>query len=458
MKKSPIKYNANLVQKVVAAYQSSNAVSQAATQGIAFNIGKTMKGIAEASKQKKDRLLTQNVAKNANVENFTEIEVKNLMNFKDQYDDVASKLSRPFLNKQKKAELNLQLNKINKATATYVGSVKHVMARQKEALAGDKSRSSAYDHQQHMTWDRFATGEAREEASSSVDFETGEMFIQDPYGSTGDTMNVMNWGALKVVDPNWLNNDTKTSKTSNGLAKNLNITSDVAKEQIRNEVSNNYYSNPSAIWDHTSSRNNDFADYLINSDKFEDLMKAKYPSEFAELETLESNKDDEGFYDLVKQKARKEDMSEYWVDFRTEKQMNQFNSSREQVELNNQVTGDDSKKYTSSQKVKFNTFVRSFNSGGNIYIGDGSVVKKNKSGDYDLYNSSGQPVLKPGSRTESNPSGEMMTLTYNDIINKAGLPEEFVNQLNFDKDQRDSYLDGPFPGVANTNVSTKKLP
>tara|TARA_R110001592_G_scaffold206574_1_gene457258 strand:- start:319 stop:1668 length:1350 start_codon:yes stop_codon:yes gene_type:complete len=431
MKKSPLKYNANLVQSVIGAYKSSNALNEAVTRGITSNIGKALKGVAEVSKQKKDKLLAQNVAKNANVDNFNEVEVKNLMKFKDQYDDIASKLSRPFLSKEKKAELNLQLNKINKATSTYVGGVKHIIARQKEAISGDKSRSSTYDHQQHMTWDRFATGDARTEASDNVDFETGEMFIQDPYGATGNTMNVMSWDALKTVDPKWLNNDTRTSKTANSLATNLNVNYSVAQEQIRNEVSNNYYSNPSAIWDHSSNRNNDFADYLINSDEFEKLMKVKYPSEFAELESLESNRDDEGFYDLVKQKARTEDMSNYWIDFRTRRQMNQFNTVREQKELDSQITGNNNTvQYTSSQKIKFNTFVRSFNSGDNVYIGDGTMAKRNSSGNYELYNSTGQAILAPGSRTENNPAGKPLVLSYNDIINKAGLPKEYTEMLD----------------------------
>ena len=76
MKKSPLKYNANLVQNVIGAYQSSNAMSQATTQGVSSSINKVMKNIADASKQKKDKLLTQNVAKNANVDNFNETEVR----------------------------------------------------------------------------------------------------------------------------------------------------------------------------------------------------------------------------------------------------------------------------------------------------------------------------------------------------------------------------------------------
>jgi|TARA_R110001592_G_scaffold84126_4_gene248909 hypothetical protein len=454
MKKSPLKYNANLVQNVIGAYQSSNAMSQATTQGVSSSINKVMKNIADASKQKKDKLLTQNVAKNANVDNFNETEVRNLINFKDQYDKVATKLSRPFLSKKNKAELNQQLNKINKATATYVGSVKHIVARQKEALSGDKSRSSVYDHQQHMTWDRFATGEARDEASSSVDYETGEMFIQDPYGSAGDTMNVMNWAALKTVDSKWLRNDTKTSKTSNTLAKDLNVSPEIAKEQITNEVSNNYYSNPSAIWDHASNRNNEFADYLISSDNFETLMMDKYPSEFGELQSLEANRDDDGFYDLIKQKARTEDMSEYWIQFRAAKQMRQFNLGRQTKEIDTNASGNSDTKYTSAQKIKFNTFVRSFNSGGNIYIGDGTMVKKNSSGEFELYNDKGQPLLKPGSRTTANNAGEIQVLSYDDLINKASLPIEYVSQL--DEDLKKDFLSGPFPGVGNTNVP--KLP
>ena len=191
-----MQYNKDLVDKVVGAYASSSAMSQAVTAGTAGVLSKALSTIADLSKQKKDKLLSENVAKNADTASFNESEIDNLIKFKNQYDDVATKLAKPFLSKEKKAELNKQLNMINKATSTYVRSVNHMMKRQEEAIAGDKSRSSAYDHQQHMTWDRFATGEARQEAALNVDFETGEMFIQDPYGGSGDQMNVLNWAEL----------------------------------------------------------------------------------------------------------------------------------------------------------------------------------------------------------------------------------------------------------------------
>jgi hypothetical protein len=456
-----MQYNKDLVDKVVGAYASSSAMGQAVTAVTSGILSKTLSTVADLSKQKKDKLLSENVAKNADTASFNESEIDNLINFKNQYDDVATKLAKPFLGKEKKAELNKQLNMINKATSTYVRSVNHMMKRQEEAIAGDKSRSSAYDHQQHMTWDRIATGEARNEAALSVDFTTGEMFIQDPYGRSGDQMNVLNWSELKTVDSSFLTNDTKLLKNSNALAKDLTVTPDVAEAQVRDAVTNNYYTNPSAIWDHPSGRSNEFADFLIESDGFEELMESKYPSEFNELETLESNRDDEGFYDLVKQKARKEDMSEYWVTYRTQTQMSQFNSIREEAELANQTksknNGGGGEKYTSSQKIKFDTFVRSFNQRGNIYLGKGQgYAVKNPEGNYEIYNDAGQPLLKPGSRTEKNPKGEVQAVSYDDLVNRVGLPQEYIKQL--DQGTRSTYTSGPFPGANNTNVPTKKLP
>lgn len=430
---SPFAYNAALVNSVTQAYGTSQ--DSGLEMGLAGGITKFIKGVASASKKRKDELMAQNVGKDANVKNFNQTEVANLVKFKNNYDDIAKKLSRPFLSKDKKAELNAELNNLNRATGNYINGVNHLASLQDQAIKGDKSRSNAYDYQQHMTWDRFATGEARAEAANNIDFKTGDMSIQDPYKSDGEKMNILGWSALKEVDSKWLSNDTKTSKASNSLAKDLSIDRDVAEQQLTEQITNNYYNNPSAIWDHASNRNNEFAQYLMEDDDFEEALESYNDgSESGEAVTL-ANNDDPAVYDVVTQAARKMDISKQWLDFRTKKQMEQFDKVR--ADKNRSMQEKDSSGVSDSDKQKAELFVRAFNSGEKIYFKDGSyavrsMVGKNQSTDarYELFTKSGQFLKQPGSTSVENPAGASQKISFNDLINKVGLPNEYIKQLD----------------------------
>lgn len=429
MKKSPLKYNPNLVQAVTGAYESSGAMDRAVTQGLMDITYKTMQAVEGSIKKKKEDILSKGATLGVDVKAFTQEQVFNLTKFKDQYDDVASKLSKPFLSKDKKNELNMQLNKINQATGTYIKSVNHLSNLRADALDKDAIKSPSYNQEERMTWDRIASGDIAKESSGMVDFETGAVYMQDPYGNTGDRTNVLSWQPLKTIDTEWIKEESKIYNKYKDLAKDSLETSDKVESEIKEDMFNHYNTNPEAIWEHKDVKNYEFLDYLDDQDDFFDKLKQDNPSHVDDLEKLSQANDPKSYFSLLKDLSVKQDVSDYWINFRTQKALKDFQERREQIQLAEQESTTSKPEgnkptYTSSQEEKYRRFINSFNSGDDVLLPDGITAKKGPDNNYYLYQtSSGQQLFQGDADTP-----RVVNLDY--LINYVGLPDEYKKRLD----------------------------
>ena len=90
-------------------------------------------------------------------------------------------------------------------------------------------------------------------------------------------------------------------------------------------------------------------------------------------------------------------------------------------------------KPTYAQRLKFENFVISFNSGEDI-IGENNIFVRNNKGGYLVYTKGRQPVLNPSTTNKDGVAtkGSQQTITLEDLIGRAtdlGLPQEYVNLL-----------------------------
>ena len=90
-------------------------------------------------------------------------------------------------------------------------------------------------------------------------------------------------------------------------------------------------------------------------------------------------------------------------------------------------------KPTYAQRLKFENFVTSFNSGEDI-IGENNIFVRNNKGGYEVYTKGRQPVLNPPTTGKDGVAikGSQQTITLEDLISRAtdlGLPQEYVDLL-----------------------------
>ena len=86
-----------------------------------------------------------------------------------------------------------------------------------------------------------------------------------------------------------------------------------------------------------------------------------------------------------------------------------------------------------AQRLKFENFVTSFNSGEDI-IGENNIFVRNNKGGYEVYTKGRQPVLNPPTTGKDGVAikGSQQTITLEDLISRAtdlGLPQEYVDLL-----------------------------
>ncbi len=106
---------------------------------------------------------------------------------------------------------------------------------------------------------------------------------------------------------------------------------------------------------------------------------------------------------------------------------------KDALEAKNNNSGTDTKP-TYAQRLKFENFVTSFNSGEDI-IGENNIFVRNNKGGYEVYTKGRQPVLNPPTTGKDGVAikGSQQTITLEDLISRAtdlGLPQEYVDLLN----------------------------
>ena len=100
------------------------------------------------------------------------------------------------------------------------------------------------------------------------------------------------------------------------------------------------------------------------------------------------------------------------------------------AKINAEATGT---KPSYAQRLKFENFVTSFNSGEDI-IGENNIFVRNNKGGYEVYTKGRQPVLNPPTTGKDGVAikGSQQTITLEDLISRAtdlGLPQEYVDLL-----------------------------
>ena len=321
---SPFNYNAALVDAVAGAFGSSEV--PVSIRSITGGLYEGVKAIADESRKAKDELLKQDVSLRADTSEFTEKEINNLIALKNEYADVTNQLSKPFVGRKKKQELNAELNKINSKTANYIKSVNHMMDLQASGIKNDEMRAGIYNKQENMLWDQIITGNARDMAADNFDINTGKTYFANPHGTEANPIDVLSWDPLKTMNAKWISNDTNLFNKVRTYAKDEDTPRELIQEQIGNVVSANYYSDPTAIYD--SAGIDSFVDYLYGSEDFDKILAEKFPSEYKEMQEYEKAGKTDLSKSLYKQLMRKVDVSSQWIDFRTNQAMSQYDDIR----------------------------------------------------------------------------------------------------------------------------------
>jgi hypothetical protein len=353
-KKSPFNYNAALIDAVTSAYGSDSLVTPDALKGLAGGLYSGIRTIAQASREAKDELMKREVSTKADTSQFTAGEINNLITLKNQYADITNKLAKPFVSRQKKQELNAELNAINSRTANYIRSVNHIMDLQEKGIENDDMRKGVYNKQENMLWDQIVTGNARTMAAENFDATTGKTYFANPNGNVENPIDVLSWKPMKTINGEWISNDTKLFNNIRSYAKDEDTPKELIQEQIRNVVSANYYSDPEAIFD--SAGIDQFVDSLYGSEEFDAVLAKKFPSEYEEM--MQDEK--EGNIDLAKsqykQLMRKVNLDEQWINFRTNAAMNQYDSIKSQIKENTPTSVEGKDEETPQQTYRIATY------------------------------------------------------------------------------------------------------
>jgi hypothetical protein len=337
--------NANLVKAVTAAYQS-----QAAQVDFATPISKVLGVVQKTFEKRAQESLAKNRANQAKITGFNQKEVDQLTVFKEEYDDVARKLANPLLGRKKKQELNAQLNAVNEKTSNFITGVNKNIALQSNAIDVADSRSGQYNMQQKMFIDRAQVGDYRNEWT--VD-EAGNVMVQDPMGD-GGFKNVLDFEPIKSVNIDWLNSNTNLINTTTDLANDLSRSKSQVEGQVKNLVSNNYMSDPTAIFDTEAVASGDFANYLADNEKFQAIVDT-LPENDDFDRMLAAGDSNEDFHSLIYEIAKsKVDVKEFWIDFSTQKQMAEFDNTRAR-KINSLETKGDDKKGNNDKVYNYNS-------------------------------------------------------------------------------------------------------
>ena len=311
--------NENLVKAVTAAYQS-----QAAQVDFSAPISKVLSNVQKSFEKRAQDSLAKNRANQAKTSGFNQKEIDQLTVFKEEYDSVARKLANPLLGRKKKQELNAQLNAVNDKTSNFITGVNRNISLQNNAIDVAGSRSGQYNMQQKMFIDRAQVGDYRNDWS--VD-ENGNVMIQDPMGD-GGVKNVLDFEPIKSVNIDWLNDNTNLINTTTDLANDLTRSRSQVQSQVKNLVSNNYMSDPTAIFDTEAVASGDFANYLADNEKFQAIVDT-LPENDDFDKMLAAGDSNEDFHSLIYEIAKtKVDVKEFWIDFSTQKQMSEFDKTR----------------------------------------------------------------------------------------------------------------------------------
>ena len=311
--------NENLVKAVTAAYQS-----QAAQVDFSAPISKVLSNVQKSFEKRAQDSLAKNRANQAKTSGFNQKEIDQLTVFKEEYDSVARKLANPLLGRKKKQELNAQLNAVNDKTSNFITGVNRNISLQNNAIDVAGSRSGQYNMQQKMFIDRAQVGDYRNDWS--VD-ENGNVMIQDPMGD-GGVKNVLDFEPIKSVNIDWLNDNTNLINTTTDLANDLTRSRSQVQSQVKNLVSNNYMSDPTAIFDTEAVASGDFANYLADNKKFQAIVDT-LPENDDFDKMLAAGDSNEDFHSLIYEIAKtKVDVKEFWIDFSTQKQMSEFDKTR----------------------------------------------------------------------------------------------------------------------------------
>jgi hypothetical protein len=336
--------NADLVKAVTAAYQA-----QAAQVDFSAPISKVLGVVQKSFEKRAQESLAKNRANKAKITGFNQKEVDQLTVYKDEYDSLARKLANPLLGREKKKEFNAQLNAVNEKTSNFITGVNKNMALQSNAIDVADSKSGQYNMQQKMFIDRAQVGDYR--IDWTVD-ESGNIMIQDPMGE-GGVKNVLDFEPIKGVNIDWLNADTELINTTTKLANDMTRSKSQVESQVKNLISNNYMSDPTAIFDTEAVASGDFANYLANNEKFQAIVDF-LPENDDFDKMLASGSADEDFHNLIYEIAKtKVDTKEFWIDFNTQKQMGEFDRTR--ARKMNELEGSKEKKGNNDKVYSYNS-------------------------------------------------------------------------------------------------------
>lgn len=386
---TPFNYNAALVEAVSGAYGGGDMVTPQAMQGLAGGLYSGIKTIADRSRNYKDKLLKQNVSTDTDTSQFTEKEVNNLIALKDEYSRVTDQLSKPFVGREKKQQLNAELNKINNSTANYIKSVNHMMDLQEGGIKNDETRKGVYTKQENMLWDQIVTGNARDMAADNFDVNTGKTYFANPHGTTDNPLNVLNWKPMKTMNGKWIQQDTKVFDSIRKYAKDDDTPREAVLDQVGSVVGANYYSDPEAIFD--SAGIDKFVDSLYGSE-FDNVLAERFPSDYDEMQQTQAE-DPNLARSQYKQLMRQVDLSDQWINFRTNEAMNQFDLIKNQAgqAQNERLKGRASKPLDDVQVDKAEAFIKNIEDNVSLFPlpNSNNYIKKIGDNKYMLSNSKG---------------------------------------------------------------------
>jgi hypothetical protein len=362
-KKSPMKYNAALVDAVSRAYASEgNMFTEKAMQSLTKPMFGTISKMAEATAEAAKKAGALNATMGSKIKGLDGVHPKitdtilKLQGEANQAEINAGKVIQSGGNRQKSLQ-DMQI--VGKKLDTLIEADEHIKSLQAHALENKLNRSKSLNKENEILWNQVASGNIWNMLSYNE--ETGSMMIQNPMGGQGDLMDIRDLQVMPTFDIKYLDNDSKTKKQMKQFAKNEGYTREEAEQEARvmtkklfalhdgddmyddpdfDEFAKTLYGNPDI--EPTGEK------WIDNAN---DALMQGAGSEFFEAHTTFGDDDDRS-EDLRRNTLvngmKSVDLSESFMEFKTKKLMEAYDNviiQKETKENNSLITEENDKTY-----------------------------------------------------------------------------------------------------------------
>ena len=362
-KKSPMKYNAALVDAVSRAYASQgNMFTEKAVQSLAKPIFGTLSKIASATAEAAQKAGALNATMGSKIEGLEGVHPKitesilKLQGEANQAEINAGKLLQSGANRQQSLQ---DIQNVGKKLDTLIEVDNHIKSLQSHALENKLNRSKSLNKENEIMWNQITSGNIWNMLQYNE--KTGSYDIQNPMGGEGDVMDIRDLDIMPTFDVKYLDNDSKTKKQMKQFASGGKYTREEAEQEAR-VMTKKLFATHGGDDMYDDPDFDEFAKTLYGNpdveptgekwiDNANDALMQGAGSEFFEAHTTFGDDDDRS-EDLRRETLingmKSVDLSESFMEFKTKKLMEAYDNvitQKETDESNAKNVGDKEKTY-----------------------------------------------------------------------------------------------------------------